>query len=291
MTIDKANLQRKAATLIEALPFLRKYNGKIFVIKFGGNAMINDELAAQFAQDVVLLKKVGINPVIVHGGGPQIGEMLDKLGIESHFEDGLRVTSKETMEVAEMVLSGTLNKSIVAAINAAGGNAVGLSGKDNQMVIAEKKLSDSGADLGFVGSPKKVDASGLKHFVEKDMIPVIAPIAAGECGETFNINGDTMAGAVAAALGARRFLLLTDVAGVLNTDGEMLTDLNEADISALIKDGTIKGGMLPKVATCLEATQNGATAAVILDGREAHAILLELFTEHGAGTLIRSDDA
>lgn len=288
MIVNKPELQKKASILVEALPFIKKYAGEIFVIKFGGNAMVDDQLAKQFAQDVVLMKHVGINPVIVHGGGPQIGAMLKRVGIESEFIDGLRVTTKETVEIAEMVLSGTINKSIVAAINDAGGDAVGLSGKDSHMVTAVKfNHNDSTIDLGFVGEPGAVDAKVLHQCINSNTIPVIAPIAADKNGDTYNINADTMAGAIASALKARRFLLLTDVAGVLDNDGALLTDLNISDIEKLTKEGVIKGGMLPKVETCLSATKSGVNAAVIIDGRVEHAILLELFTETGVGTLIR----
>lgn len=292
MIINKPELQKKASILTEALPFIKKYAGEIFVIKFGGNAMVDDQLSAQFAQDVVLMKHVGINPVIVHGGGPQIGAMLKRLKIESEFIDGLRVTTKETVEIAEMVLSGTINKSIVAAINAAGGDAVGLSGKDSHLVTAEKLTHrDTSIDLGFVGEPGIVNAKVLHQCINSNMIPVIAPIAVDDKGDTYNINADTMAGAIAASLKARRFLLLTDVAGVLNNKGDLLTDLNTEDIDKLTKDGVIKGGMLPKVETCQSATKAGVNAAVIIDGRVEHAILLELFTETGVGTLIRSEVA
>lgn len=290
MIVNKPELQKKTSILIEALPFIKKYAGETFVIKFGGNAMVDDELAMQFAQDVVLMKHVGINPVIVHGGGPQIGAMLKRVGIESNFIDGLRVTTKETVEIAEMVLSGNINKSIVAAINTAGGDAVGLSGKDSHLVTAVKlEHSDATIDLGFVGEPGTVDPKVLHQCINSNMIPVIAPIAADKNGDTYNINADTMAGAIAASLNARRFLLLTDVAGVLNENGDLLTDLTLGDIDKLTKDGVIKGGMLPKVETCLNATKAGVKAAVIIDGRVEHAILLELFTETGVGTLIRCE--
>ena len=292
MIVDKPELQKKASILIEALPFIKKYAGEIFVIKFGGNAMIDDHLAQQFAKDVVLMKRVGINPVIVHGGGPQIGAMLKRLNIESNFIDGLRVTTKETVEIAEMVLSGTINKSIVAAINDAGGDAVGLSGKDSHLVTAKKlEQKDKSVDLGFVGEPDKVNPKVLHQCISSDMIPVIAPIAVDEKGDTYNINADTMAGAIAGALKARRFLLLTDVAGVLDEEGELLTDLSADDIAKLTKEGVIKGGMMPKVETCLNATKGGVNAAVIIDGRVEHAILLELFTETGVGTLIRAESS
>jgi acetylglutamate kinase len=290
MIIDKPELQKKAAVLMEALPFIKKYAGEIFVIKFGGNAMVDDQLAKQFAHDVVLMKHIGINPVIVHGGGPQIDVMLKRLKIESQFIDGLRVTTKETVEIAEMVLSGTINKSIVAAINDAGGDAIGLSGKDSHLVIAKKlNHNNTSIDLGFVGEPAIVNPKVLLQSINSNIIPVIAPIAIDEQGDTYNINADTMAGAIAASLGARRFLLLTDVSGVMDGSGNLLTDLNGEDIDKLIKDGVINSGMLPKVATCLAATKAGVKAAVIIDGRVEHAILLELFTETGVGTLIRSE--
>ena len=292
MIVNKPELQKKASTLIEALPFIKKYAGEIFVIKFGGNAMVDEALAQQFAKDVVLMKHVGINPVVVHGGGPQIGAMLKRLNIESEFIDGLRVTTKETIDVAEMVLSGNINKSIVAAINEAGGNAVGLSGKDSHLVTAQKlSHKDPSVDLGFVGEPKTVNPQVINQCINSNMIPVIAPIANDDNGDTYNINADTMAGAIAASLNARRFLLLTDVAGVLDEDGNLLTDLTADDIEKLSNDGIIKGGMMPKVGTCLSATKSGVNAAVIIDGRVEHAILLELFTETGVGTLIRSEFA
>jgi len=293
---DKKRLQKKASTLVEALPYMRKYAGETFVIKYGGHAMGDAALAKQFAQDITLLKQVGINPVVVHGGGPQIGDMLSRLSIKSEFVDGLRVTNKATVEIAEMVLCGSICKSIVADINAAGGRAVGLSGKDSSLVTATKMKRtkpdpDSNIekviDLGFVGEPTVVDATILRQSIENGIIPVVSPIAAGDDGNTYNINADTMAGAVAGALDARRFFLLTDVPGVLSKDGEMLTELDHEDIDALVADGTITGGMMPKVETCVKAVEAGVNGAVILDGRVKHAILLEIFTESGAGTLIR----
>ena len=293
---DKKKLQKKAATLIEALPYLRKYAGDVFVIKYGGHAMGEPALSRQFAEDMTLLKQVGIHPVIVHGGGPQIGKMLERLSIKSEFVDGLRVTCKATVEIAEMVLCGNICKSIVADIQAAGGRAIGLSGKDDGMVTAvkmDRKVADPDSniekviDLGFVGEPSVVDPRMLQQTIKAGIIPVISPIASGTDGTTYNINADTMAGAVAGALKARRFFLLTDVPGVLNKDGEMLTELTKADIERLIEDGTISGGMLPKVATCLKAAEDGVKGSVILDGRVLHAILLEIFTESGVGTLIR----
>ncbi len=287
----------KAETLVEALPYLQRYAGRTFVVKYGGHAMGDPDLAHDFAEDVVLLKAVGINPVVVHGGGPQIGAMLKKLGVESTFVDGLRVTDKATAEVAEMVLSGAINKEIVRWIAGAGGKAIGISGKDGGLVTATKvqrtaKDPDSqieqAVDLGFVGEPKAVDTKVIKTISEAGMIPVIAPIAVGEDGETYNINADTMAGAIAAALGAARLFLLTDVAGVLNKAGQLLTDLKPADIAALQADGTISGGMIPKLETCIHAVEAGCEAAVVLDGRVPHAMLLEIFTSRGAGTLIRA---
>jgi acetylglutamate kinase len=287
----------KAETLVEALPYLQRYAGKTFVVKYGGHAMGDPELARDFAEDVVLLKAVGINPVVVHGGGPQIGAMLKKLGVESTFIDGLRVTDKQTAQVAEMVLSGGINKELVGWIAAAGGKALGISGKDGNLVTASKvrrtaKDPDSNieqaVDLGFVGEPDKVDTTLIDTASAAGMIPVIAPIAPGADGETYNINADTMAGAIAAALGAARLFLLTDVAGVLDKSGKLLTDLTPADIAKLQKDGTISGGMIPKLETCIHAVEAGCEAAVVLDGRVPHAMLLEIFTSRGAGTLIRA---
>ena len=297
--LDPAHQQAmlaKAETLTEALPYLQRYAGKTFVVKYGGHAMGDPELARDFAEDVVLLKAVGINPVVVHGGGPQIGAMLKKLGVESRFVDGLRVTDKETAQVAEMVLSGSINKELVGWIAAAGGKALGISGKDAGLVTARKvtrtaKDPDSNiesvVDLGFVGEPATVDTTILETTCAAGMIPVIAPIGAGEDGHTYNINADTMAGAIAAALGAARLFLLTDVAGVLDKSGALLTDLTPARIAELQADGTISGGMIPKLETCVHAVEAGCEAAVVLDGRVPHAMLLEIFTSRGAGTLIR----
>lgn len=288
----------KAETLVEALPYLQRYAGRTFVVKYGGHAMGDPELARDFAEDVVLLKAVGINPVVVHGGGPQIGSMLKKLGVESRFVDGLRVTDRETAQVAEMVLSGAINKELVGWIAGAGGKAIGISGKDGGMAIARKvtrTTKDPGSkieqvlDLGFVGEPEAVDTRVIETICAAGMIPVIAPIAPGADGETYNINADTMAGAVAAALGAARLFLLTDVSGVLDKQGQLLTDLTPADIAGLQQDGTISGGMIPKLETCVQAVEAGCEAAVVLDGRVPHAMLLEIFTSRGAGTLIRAD--
>ena len=290
----------KAETLIEALPYFQRYAGRSFVVKYGGHAMGDPAAARDFAEDIVLLKAVGINPVVVHGGGPQIGAMLKKLGVESTFVDGLRVTDKATAEVAEMVLSGGINKELVGWINQAGGKAIGLSGKDGKMVLAEKvsravKDPDSQieqvVDLGFVGEPTQVDTTVLKTVSDAGMIPIVAPIACDTDGQTYNINADTMAGALAAALGAARLFLLTDVAGVLNKDGKLLTDLTPADIAGLQADGTVSGGMIPKLQTCVEAVEAGCEAAVVLDGRVPHAMLLEFFTSRGAGTLVSAGDA
>lgn len=293
--MDLSDASTKAQTLIEALPYFQRYAGKSFVVKYGGNAMGDDEAAREFAEDVVLLKAVGINPVVVHGGGPQIGAMLEKLGVETQFIDGLRVTDKATAEVAEMVLSGAINKSIVGSIARAGGKAVGLSGKDGGLVTARKverttkdpeSNIEKALDLGFVGEPSAVDTTIIEKVTASGMIPVIAPIGSGEDGHTYNINADTMAGALAAALGAARLLLLTDVDGVLDKQGKLLTDLTPEDIGKLREDGTISGGMIPKLETCVSAVEAGCEAAVVLDGRVPHAMLLEFFTARGAGTLI-----
>ena len=293
---DKTMLE-KAEVLIEALPYFQRYAGRTFVVKYGGHAMGNPKAARDFAEDIVLLKAVGINPVVVHGGGPQIGAMLKKLGVESTFVDGLRVTDRATAEVAEMVLSGAINKQLVGWIANAGGKAIGISGKDGGLVTATKverttkdpeSNIERAIDLGFVGEPAQVDTTIIDTAVASGMIPIIAPIGAGRDGETYNINADTMAGAIAAALGAARLFLLTDVAGVLGKDGELITDLDPSKIEALKNDGTISGGMIPKLETCVEAVEAGCEAAVVLDGREPHAMLLEFFTARGAGTLVRA---
>src|SRR5439155_4549683 len=251
-----ANPALTAAVLAEALPYLRRYAGQTILVKYGGHAMGNGEDGDPFARDIVLLKQVGINPIVVHGGGPQIGQMLQRLGIKSTFVDGLRVTDKAAMEVVEMVLAGTINKQLVAAINAAGGCAVGLSGKDGGLIRA-KKMTHARADLGFVGEPERVDSRVLASFRQSDIIPVIAPIGLGAAGETYNINADTVAGAVAAAIKARRFLLLTDVPGVLDAEQQLIPELTAAEARGLIADGTISGGMIPKVETCLMAVEGG----------------------------------
>ncbi|MCI0431577.1 MAG: acetylglutamate kinase [Rhodospirillales bacterium] len=289
---------RTARTLTEALPYMRRYAGKTFVIKYGGHAMGDAELSQIFARDIVLLKQVGIHPVVVHGGGPQIGRMLDRLKIKSEFVDGLRVTDAETVQIVEMVLSGAINKEIVAAISSAGGTAVGLSGKDGNLIMA-KKLTRSRRDpesniekvleLGYVGEPTEINVTMLQRLEQGGMVPVIAPIGAGPEGETFNINADTVAGAVAAAAKATRLLLLTDVTGVLDKEGILIPELTISGARALIADGTISGGMIPKLETCISAIDGGLEAAVILDGRVPHALLLEIFTNRGVGTLIRRD--
>ncbi len=288
----------QARTLSEALPYMRRYTGATFVIKFGGHAMGDPGLAQTFARDIVLLRQVGINPVVVHGGGPQIGRMLDRLKIKSEFVDGLRVTDKETVDVVEMVLAGSINKEIVSAINAAGGFAVGLSGKDGNLLRAQrlrrtKRDPNSNIerilDLGLVGEPSEVNPHILEFYERSDITPVIAPIGVGSNGETLNVNADTAAGAIAGALGAKRLLMLTDVEGVLDQDGTLIPDMPAAEARRLIADGVIRGGMIPKIETCLDAVAKGVEGAVIMDGRVPHALLLELFTAHGAGTLVHGD--
>ena len=272
-----------ARTLSEALPYLQRYHDAIVVIKLGGHAMGSNEGMEMFARDVVLMQMVGVKPVIVHGGGPMINAMLEKLDIQSEFVNGKRVTDAATVEVVEMVLSGVVNKKIVQAINRQGGKAVGLSGKDANLVTCDQ----TNPDLGFVGTPNDVDPTILRDLLGNDTIPVIAPLGAGREGETFNINGDTMAGAIAGALKADRLLLLTDVSGVKNKDGELVTQLTAGQIRDMTDEGTIAGGMIPKTETALHALEQGVRAVVILDGRAPNACLLELYTEHGAGSLIR----
>ena len=276
-----------ARTLSEALPYLQRYDGATVVIKIGGHAMGDDKAMESFARDIVLMKQCNVNPVLVHGGGPMINQMLERLGIESTFVAGKRVTDEATIEVVEMVLSGAVNKRIVQALNAQGGKAVGLSGKDARLIVCDRATGPGGADIGFVGQPKKVNPGVLRAFLDSDFIPVIAPIGVGESGETFNINGDTAAGAIAAAMHADRLLLLTDVAGVKDADGDVITQLTSDQVRKLTEDGVIAGGMIPKTETALAALEGGARAVVIIDGRAPHACLLELFTEHGAGSLIR----
>ena len=286
--MKKQNMNRDwiatAETLSQALPYLQRYSGAIVVIKLGGHAMISDEALETFARDVVLMRQVGINPVIVHGGGPMINSMLDKLNIKSEFINGKRVTDPETMNVVEMVLSGSVNKKIVQAINNQDGRAVGLSGKDAKLIICEQETPE----LGLVGSPTDVNPEVIFTLFENDMIPVIAPLGAGNNGETLNINGDTVSGAIASALKADRLLLLTDVSGVQDKNGSITTELNSTQIKNWINEGIISGGMIPKTETALLALKGGVRGVVILDGRVPNACLLELFTEHGAGSLIRA---
>ena len=297
MTDPVVQARFTAKTLSEALPYIQRYAGQTIVVKYGGHAMVDPALSAGFARDVVLLKALGIHPVIVHGGGPQIGKLLEKLGIVSEFKGGLRVTDEETMEVVEMVLSGPINKSIVRAINQAGGKAVGLSGSDGNLIRAEKATKTSKdpdshieqvLDLGFVGEPSAIDTTVLDAILRNDaqLIPVVAPVGVGHDGARYNINADTAAGALAAALGASRLLLLTDVAGVLDKAKNLIREIPVADIPGLIADGTAAGGMIPKLETAAHSVNHGVGAAVILDGRAPHALLMELFTEHGAGTLV-----
>lgn len=287
----------KAGVLADALPFMREHAGETVVVKYGGHAMGDDSVAQNFARDIVLLKQVGINPIVVHGGGPQIGAMLERLKIKSSFIDGLRVTDGDTVDIVEMVLCGSINKQIVTAINRAGGFAVGMSGKDGNLIRAQKlrrTKRDPGSniekilDLGFVGEPTEINPHILDTFEKSDIIPVIAPIGVGPSGETFNINADTVAGAVAGAVGAARLLMLTDVAGVLDDTGRLIKEMTVERAKTLMLSGTISGGMIPKVETCLDAVAQGVEAAVIMDGRIPHAVLLELFTPSGAGTLIKS---
>ena len=289
----------KVATLIESLPYMKQYSGLSVVIKFGGHAMGEQASIEAFASDIVLLQQVGAKPVVVHGGGPQIGSMLARLEMESNFIDGLRVTDQQTISIVEMVLAGAINKSLVASISAAGGMSVGISGKDGNLIIAKKlnhrtKDTDSAienlVDLGYVGIPDKVDKQVLDALLGVNMIPVVAPLGLGADGKTYNINADTAAGSIASALNASRLLMLTDVDGVLDDSGKLIPRLSIAQARQLILNGVIKGGMIPKVETCIQAVQSGAGAAVILDGRKKHAVLVELFTEHGIGTLIHADE-
>ena len=292
---DTVEAIARARLISAALPYMLAYDGKVVVVKYGGHAMGDPDLSRAFARDITLLETSGARPVVVHGGGPQIGDMLKRLGIQSEFRSGLRVTDKRTVEVVEMVLAGSINKEIVMAINAEGGKAVGLSGKDGNMVFAEKVTRtevdpDSNiekvVDLGFVGEPKKVNRAVIDMVLSAELIPVIAPVAPGLDGETYNVNADTFAGAVAGALNATRLLFLTDVPGVLDKSGNLIKELRVAEVKRLIADGTISGGMIPKVETCIEALERGVEGVVILNGKTPHAVLLELYTDHGAGTLI-----
>ncbi len=284
-----------ARVLIEALPHMQLYDEEIVVVKYGGHAMGDEASARSFARDIVLMEQTAINPVVVHGGGPQIGDMLKRLGIESHFAGGLRITDEKTIEIVEMVLAGSINKQLVGFINAAGGKAIGLTGKDGNMVLARKanrtvfdpaSKTEEEVDLGFVGEPDKVDTTVLNEILGRQLIPVLAPVAASSDGGTYNVNADTFAGAIAGALRAKRFLLLTDVPGVLDKSKTLIKELSVNDARRLIADGTISGGMIPKVETCIYALEQGVEGVVILDGKVEHAVLLELLTDLGAGTLI-----
>jgi acetylglutamate kinase len=285
----------QAQTLVHALPHMLRYDDAIVVVKYGGHAMGDEKVARDFARDMVLLEQSGVNPVVVHGGGPQIGAMLAKLGIKSEFAAGLRITDKATVEIVEMVLAGSINKQIVGFINAEGGRAIGLCGKDGNMVTASKvgrtvydpdSQIEKHVDLGFVGEPSKVDTTVLDQVLGRELIPVLAPVAQGADGQTYNINADTFAGAIAGALKAKRLLFLTDVPGVLDKNKQLIKELRVSDIPALIADGTITGGMIPKVETCIYAIEQGVEGVVIVDGKIPHAVLVELLTDHGAGTLI-----
>ncbi len=286
---------RTAETIAEALPYLRRFAGRTFVIKYGGHAMGEARLSQSFARDIVLIKQVGINPVVVHGGGPQIAKMLERLEVKSAFVDGLRVTDADTVEIVEMVLAGRINKQIVTSINAAGGHAVGISGKDGPLIEARKLTRtkrdpesniERVLDLGFVGEPTRIDAGLIDMFARSDVIPVIAPIGVGPEGETYNINADTVAGAIARALGAEKLVMLTDVPGVFDADGALVSRMTVGEGRALIAEGAVTGGMIPKVETCLDAVEAGTGAAHILDGRVPHTLLLEIFTAHGTGTMV-----
>jgi acetylglutamate kinase len=290
-----ADPHQQARVLAQALPHMQRYDDEIVVVKYGGHAMGDEKVARDFARDIVLLEQTAINPVVVHGGGPQIGQMLDKLGIKSEFKDGLRVTDQKTVEVVEMVLAGSITKQIVGFINEAGGRAIGLCGKDGNMVKAKKVTRttrdkdsniEKAIDLGYVGEPDKVDITVLEQILGRELIPVLAPVCAGTNGGTFNVNADTFAGAIAGALKAKRLLLLTDVPGVLDKSKKLIEQLSLKEARKLIADGTISGGMIPKVETCIDALERGVEGVVILDGKVPHAVLLELLTDHGAGTLI-----
>ena len=285
----------KVEFLSEVLPYMHQYNGSSLVIKYGGHAMTDKDMQISFASDIALLQQVGSKPVVVHGGGPQIEQMLKKLNIKTGFVDGLRVTDKNTVKIVEMVLSGAINKSIVASIMSAGAKAVGISGKDGGLIKAEKIMSrrdpesaiEKVVDLGFVGKPSSIDNKVLDALMQGGLIPVVAPLGLGEDGQTYNINADTVAGAISSSLGAKRMLMLTDVPGVLEKDGSLIKELSSKQAKNLIKKGIVTSGMIPKLETCIEAVESGTDAAVILDGRAPHAVLMELFTEHGGGTLIR----
>ena len=294
----QAEWLQKAELLTETLPFMKRYANKVIVVKFGGNAMGKKEYVSSFAEDIVLLQQVGMLPIVVHGGGPQIGEMLAKLKIQTEFIDGLRVTDSATVDVVEMVLCGVTNKSIVTAISNAGAKAVGISGKDGKLITAKRLLNidqhtdsnvEKAIDLGFVGVPEKIDPQVINALINEKMIPVIAPVGIGIDGLTYNINADTAAGAISAAMKASRMIMLTDVVGVLDKDGNLIPELTINESLELIKNKVVVGGMIPKLKTCIEAVEGGAEAAVIMDGRISHSLLLELFTEYGVGTIIRKN--
>jgi len=299
MSFSHVNAENIAQVLTEALPYIQHFAGKTIVVKYGGNAMEGDDIKASFARDVVLMKAVGMNPVVVHGGGPQIGELLQKLNIESRFVDGMRVTDAATMDVVEMVLGGSVNKEIVSLLNQMGGRAIGITGKDGRLIEATKltvirKTPDMQApeiiDIGQVGEVKRVNTDVVDVLLRSDFIPVIAPIGVGKDGESYNINADTVAGKVAEALNAEKLILLTNVEGLKDKSGKVLTGLSTHQVDALIEDGTIYGGMLPKIACALDAVKGGVTSAHIIDGRVPHAVLLEIFTDSGIGTLITNRD-
>jgi acetylglutamate kinase len=292
------NISDTALILSEALPFLQRYDDQIIVVKFGGHAMVDPKLSQQFARDMVMLKVCGLNPVVVHGGGPQINKMLDKLAVKAEFRDGLRVTDKDTMEIVEMILSGSINKSIVASIQQAGGRAVGISGKDGSMMIAERYVKRktnattgevTEMEFGQVGEPARINTEILHTIMKSDAIPVIAPIGVGWDGDTYNVNADTAAGAIAVALNAKRLLLLTDVAGVLDKNKQLISELKTGDVPGLVEDGTITAGMIPKIESAASVVAGGVEGVIILDGRVPHSVLLELLTPHGVGTRISRD--
>jgi acetylglutamate kinase len=293
--MTELTVNETARILSEALPFLQRYDDQIIVVKYGGHAMVDPELARMFARDIVMLKVCGLNPIVVHGGGPQINKMLDKLAVKAEFREGLRVTDTETMSVVEMVLAGSINKSIVASIQQAGGKAVGISGKDGNLLIAERYVKEKTdpatgktekIDFGQVGEPARVNAEILHTIMKSDAIPVVAPVGVGWEGDTYNVNADTAAGAIASATGAKRLLLLTDVAGVLDKNKELISELKIGDVAKLIAEGTITGGMIPKIESAVAVVESGVEGVIILDGRVPHSVLLELLTPHGVGTRI-----
>ena len=299
MTLSRDSAINIANVLTEALPYIQRFTGRSIVIKYGGHAMVDDELKKDFARDVVLMKLVGLNPVVVHGGGPQIGKLLDELNIQSSFVDGMRVTDSKTMDVVQMVLGGLVNQDIVSLINTAGGNAVGLTGKDAGLIRAKKMMIERSSpeltspeiiDIGHVGEVESINQALLDLLTRGDIIPVIAPIGVGEDGTTYNINADLVAGKVASELGAEKLLLLTDVAGLQDKDGNLISSLSLSEVNALIADGSISGGMLPKIRCAIEAVESGVTSSQIVDGRVAHAVLLELLTDEGVGTMISAEN-